>query len=71
MLQNAFEKFRKWANRVALFPLSIGQVGCYCKCLKSTQNGVISIKSSLYTDVLSEYSRKRGRLSGPFPIVSC
>jgi len=41
------------------------------KCLKYMQNGVISIKSSLYTDVLSEYSTKRGRLSGPFPIVSC
>lgn len=47
------------------------KLGCYCKCFKSMQNGVISIRSSLYTDVLSEYSRKRGRLSGPFPIVNC
>jgi len=37
------------------------------------QNGVISIRSSLYTDVLSEYSRKRGILSmqnGVIPIRS-
>lgn len=32
---------------------------------------VLFLLSSLYTDVLSEYSRKRGRLSGPFPIVNC